>query len=94
MKRFYLRLEEIACDRANYPPPYYSSNGIDWRGVAWECLGTPERMKELSSLVSEAEGLARTEMERKRVALWRNAIWEWMCQGRDQYIATQRQVRQ
>ena len=29
MKRFYLRLEEIAFDPANYPPPYHRTNGIE-----------------------------------------------------------------
>lgn len=90
MKKFYLRLEEIACDPANYPPPYRRSNGIDWKRVAWERLGTAERMDELGALMAQAEGLARTETERKRVALWRSALWDWMRQGREQYLSSQR----
>lgn len=84
MKRFYLRLEEIACDPKNYPPPYHRRDGIDWKSVAWKRLGTAERMQELGVLVSQAEALAATETEKKRVALWRNALWEWMRQGRKQ----------
>jgi len=89
MKRFYLRLEEIACDQANYPAPYYRRDGIDWKKVAWERLGTPERMEELAALIAQAEKLAVIDPEKQRVALWRKAFWDWMCQGRDQYKSTQ-----
>ncbi|MBN1420257.1 MAG: DUF4838 domain-containing protein [Planctomycetes bacterium] len=81
MRTFYLRLEAIACDPANYPPPVHRANGIDWRGAAWQHLGTSERMEELGALMAKAEKLAGTETEKRRVALWRNAIWEWMRQG-------------
>jgi len=86
MKRFYLQLEEIACDPANYPSPYSGSNRIDWKRVAWERLGTPERMEELGSFIDQAGKLARTELEKKRVTLWRNAIWEWMRQGYEEFV--------
>ncbi len=78
MKRFYLRLEEIACDPTNYPPPYHRRDGINWRANAWERLGTAKRMAELGALIAQAEELAGTETEKQRVALWRRAIWEWM----------------
>ncbi|MCX6928593.1 MAG: DUF4838 domain-containing protein, partial [Verrucomicrobia bacterium] len=83
MKRFYLRLEQIACDKANYPAPAYTPG--DWKKVAWEFLGTAPRMDELGALILQAEKLARTDMEKKRVGLWRKAFWDWMCQGREQY---------
>ncbi len=94
MKRFYLRLEEIACDPANYPAPYHRRDGIDWKNVAWERLGTPERMEELGALIIQAEQRAATDLEKQRVALWRKALWDWMCQGRDQHQAAQRQKSQ
>ena len=46
-------------------------------------------MEELGGLMAQAEKLAATETEKQRVALWRKALWEWMCQGREQYLATQ-----
>ena len=46
-------------------------------------------MEELGTVISRAEKLAATETEKRRVALWRNTIWEWMRQGREQYLATQ-----
>lgn len=81
MKRFYLRLESIACDPANYPEPYHKRDGIDWKKVAWERLGTPARMEELGALVAEAERSASTGAEKERVALWRKALWDWMTEG-------------
>jgi hypothetical protein len=82
MERFYLRLEQIACDPANYPPPYLRSNGIGWRQAAWERLGTEERMAELGQFIAAAERLAVQEPEKQRVKLWRQAIWDWMLEGR------------
>ena len=82
MCRFYLRLENIACDPSNYPKPYRRDAGIDWRGVAWERLGTEERMSELGGLVAESERLASTPSEKSRVARWRAAFWDWMQDGR------------
>jgi hypothetical protein len=93
MKQFYLRLEAIACDPANYPAPYHRSNGIDWKKVAWERLGTAERMQDLGTLIAQAEKQADTEPEKERVALWRNALWEWMRQGREQSLMTQKQKK-
>ena len=90
MKKFYLTMESTACNSANYTPPYFRKNGIDWKKVAWERLGTPERMEELGGLMSQAENLAKTDVEKQRVALWRKAFWDWMCQGRDQFNASQK----
>lgn len=91
MKRFYLRLEEIAGDPANYPLPYYRRDGIDWKNVAWEKLGTQERMEELGGLMKQAEKRADTENEKKRVALWNNSLWNWMSAGREEHLADLRQ---
>jgi hypothetical protein len=93
MKRFYLRLEQIACDQTNYPPPYHRRDGIDWKKAAWERLGTPERMEELGDLMAQAGKLAVIDPDKQRVALWRNAFWVWMKQGYDQHAARQQQKR-
>jgi hypothetical protein len=90
MKRFYLRLEQIACAPANYPAPYHRRDGIDWKNVAWERLGTAQRMEELGALMAQAGNLAETEPEKQRTALWRSALWEWMSQGRQAYLETQK----
>ena len=87
MKKFYMRLEEIACNPKNYPPPYHKRNGIDWKNVAWSHLGTAERMQQLGALVTKAQGLAQTEQEKQRVGLWHDAILKWMLAGRAEYLA-------
>jgi hypothetical protein len=87
LQRFYRRLEQIACDPANYPKPILRDNGIDWKRAAWETLGTAERMAELDALMAQASALATPPVERQRVALWRSALWDWMCQGREQKAA-------
>lgn len=86
MKAFYQKLEETACNPDNYRKPWYRKNGIDWKNVAWTQLGTVDRMKEFGSLIAEAEQLAATEQEKKRVALWRDALWKWMEEGRAQHL--------
>jgi len=90
MKDFYLSLEEIAQNPSNYPPPIYKKNGIDWEKASWEGLGTPERMDRLGALISEARRLAGTDMEKRRVALWDEALWQWMVKGREAYVAEKR----
>lgn len=89
MKTFYLQLEKIACDRENYPRPFYRKNGIDWEGVAWTHLGTEKRMQRLGALIEEAEARARTALEKQRVAQWKDAFWKWMQDGRAEYLAKQ-----
>jgi len=86
MKKFYLQIEQIACNRENYPKPYYKPNGIDWKSVAWTTLGTEERMKELGELISQAQSLAQTDTEKQRVQQWREALWDWMVKGKEEYL--------
>lgn len=87
MKRFYLRLEEIVCDRSNYPPKDRRHDLTDWRAVAWKHLGTPERLKELGNLIDEADRKTLTPPQRERLARWKASLWDWMMQGRAEYEA-------
>ncbi|MFO7976299.1 MAG: DUF4838 domain-containing protein [Candidatus Hydrogenedentota bacterium] len=94
MKKFYLQLEEIACDPKNYPRPLYRKNGIDWEDVAWTHLGTEKRMKRLGALIEEAQARAQTKEEKQRVALWTDALWKWMEDGRAEYLAKQTETNE
>ena len=87
MKRFYLEIEQIATDPANYPAPYYRRDGVDWKAVAWECLGTEERMTRLGALMDQAQAAASTEQEKLRVGLWHDALWKWMQEGCAEHLA-------
>lgn len=82
MKRFYRLIEQTACNPANYPPEYSPTEA-----VAWGSLGTAERMEQLGELMAHAEARAQTDLEKQRVALWRDAIWKWMVDGRAQYLS-------
>jgi hypothetical protein len=82
MKRFYHTVEEAYSDPGNYPPDY---NGHQTKQIAWERLGTAERMAALEKLVDEARGLARTDLERQRLDLFEKATWSYMLEGRKQY---------
>lgn len=77
MQTFYNRLEEIASDPANYP------EGINWPSeeISWTCLGTPARMQYLGALIAQAQHRAEGDSEKQRVALWKEALWEWMREG-------------
>lgn len=86
MKKFYLQIEQIACNPENYPKPYYKPNGIDWKNVAWTTLGTEERMKALEGFILQAQSLAQTDAEKQRVQQWREALWDWMVKGREEYL--------
>ncbi len=86
MKAFYLQLEAIACDPANYPEE------VRWpsEAVSWEHLGTPERMEQLGALMADAKARAATGAEQQRVALWDAALWQWMRAGQDAWRAKQK----
>jgi len=83
MKEFYLTLERIACDPANYPP----DDPRQTRQTAWANLGTSERMAGLEAVMNRAVTAAQTDIEKQRVGLWRDSIWRWMLDGREQYLA-------
>ncbi len=87
MEKFYRRIEEIATNPDNYPPPFYKKDSIDWRNAAWTRLGTTEQMEQLGAWMSQAQQLAKTDTERRRVGLWNEALWKWMVEGRAQYLA-------
>lgn len=83
MNQFYRLLESIACDASLYPGKQFRQD----RNTAWSDLGTPERMRQLEALMEESQKLAQAEVERARVALWRGSIWQWMLDGRADYVA-------
>jgi len=83
MKRFYHTIEQIVCDPKNYPAGTVMQNA----DIAWSHLGTPARMKQLGALIQSAEARANDDTERMRVSLWRQAIWQWMLDGRAEYDA-------
>lgn len=89
MREFYVRLEQVACDPDNYPPASRDRDRTNWRAVAWNNLGTAERMQQFEALISRAEKQAQSPSEKERVSRWRHAFWDWMQSGRQEYLAGQ-----
>lgn len=92
MKKFYLCVEETYCNPANYPDEIQTNLQDDFfqtEEIAWKYLGTEERMAELGSLIDEATRLVVGDLEQQRVALFRQAIWDHMVEGRQHYLANQ-----
>lgn len=90
MKQFYLCVEETYCNPANYPEEIQKNLKEDFfqtEEIAWKYLGTEERMAKLGLLMDEATRLAVGDIEQQRVALFRQAIWDHMVEGRRQYMA-------
>lgn len=89
MRRFYETIESIFCDSGNYPPEIRAKEAQfhQTEKIAWEWLGTAERMATLGALIAEAESLAATAQDRQRVALWKSGVWDYMQEGRARYLA-------
>jgi len=77
MKKFYFRIAEI-----NKEEGIIGGTEKD----SWEKLGTKPRMKELGRLMEQAVASARTDIEKRRVATWKKGIWDYMAQGRREYV--------
>jgi hypothetical protein len=92
LKRLYLRIEEIYSDTANYPEIVRTKLDGQFHQdmeMAWKYLGTEERMAELGKMMAEAERMPVSDVERQRVALFRKAVWDYMVEGRRQYLGMQ-----
>jgi hypothetical protein len=91
MRRLYLRIEEIFSNSENYPAEVRE---IDqhWHqdeDLAWGTLGTEERLAELGEIMEKARQAARTELEKKRVALFDEAVWQYIVEGRRRWVEKQ-----
>ena len=89
IKRFYLRVEQIYSDPSNYPEEVKTEERQFHQNeeIAWEYLGTEERMAELSELIQKAKELADTDTEMQRVRLFERGVWEYMVSGREQWMS-------
>ena len=59
---------------------------MDKKSGNFERLGTEERMNELGALIDQAIDLAETDLEKRRVATWKEGIWDYMLEGRKEYL--------
>jgi hypothetical protein len=81
MKRFYYRISEINREEGALGTT---------PEVSWDRLGTEERMKELGDLMDRAVDLARTDPEKRRVDTWKKGVWDYMAEGRSEFVKKKR----
>ena len=80
MKTFYWRIADIN---------RWQQNIGTTEKASWEKMGTEVRMKELGALMDNAIKLASTDLEKQRVESWRRGVWEYMQEGRQEYLKKQ-----
>ena len=61
--------------------------------LAWGLLGTRERMTEFGKLMDAAKAAAKTDLEKQRVALFDQGVWQYMLQGKAAYGGDRECVR-
>ncbi|MEI8246638.1 MAG: DUF4838 domain-containing protein [Lentisphaerota bacterium] len=81
MKNIYLDIEKTYCD-----PKLRTEGKFAGVELNWHDLGTAERMKRYGDWLAEAEKLADTDADRKRIELFKKAVWNYMCYGRENYL--------
>lgn len=82
LKEFYRLVETRYADRSLYP-----EGGVMHQSayLAWGRLGTKDLMDRLASEMGKAEAAAETPGEKRRLAVWRYAVWDFMKEGYDAY---------
>lgn len=90
MKKFYLLVEKQWSD----PKNRNCSPGCEYQfssspEVSWENQGNAAVMKQLGEYMAEAKKLATTDEQKRRIALFDEAVWQFMLQGQRDYQAKQ-----
>lgn len=87
MKAFYRLIENTFFN----PEVYGGIESHQTEKFAWTVLGTPEVMAKLKTYITEAEQLANTPHDKKRVALW-ETVYDHMVKGREKFQVNHRKV--
>ena len=95
MQELYCRIEELFTNPDNYPIEVRRSlsHHHQTATLAWESLGTSDRMRSLAKLMAQAKDAAGSGVERERVALFEQGQWSYLVAGRAKYEATAEQRR-
>ncbi len=96
MRKLYTRIEQTFTNPACYPEAIQQSPGHQHQTeeLAWGALGTEARMAEFARLMAQAREAARTPLEKERVALFEQGIWNQMVEGRRKYLERQQRRTQ
>ena len=86
IRAFYTLIERRYCDPKHYPKqgdrPYGGHQNVR---IAWKHLGTPAVMEQLARHMAEAHRRAATPAEKLRVALWDQAVYQYMRTGHETF---------
>ena len=88
MREFYLRIENTFSDPNSYPASLIAPEKQlhQTEEIAWNDLGTEERMTDLARMIQQAGELAKTPQEKARVGSWRIGVWQPMLEGRRKFL--------
>jgi len=91
MKQLYLSIEQTYMTPANYPETVQKDDihFHQTEEMAWQYLGTAERMAAWAKLVEQAQTAAATSAQKERVAVFVKDLWGGMVEGRRQWGAKQ-----
>ena len=79
MKAFYEKVERTYWNPASHP------KGVNGAELHWKYLGTESVMAELGRYMEQAKAAVRTDLQKRRVALFDKGIWQYMVKGREAY---------
>lgn len=90
LKEFYRLVERRYADRSRYP-----EGGVMHQSayLAWGKLGTKDLMDELAGVMAKAEAEAATPAEKRRLAVWRYGVWDFMKGGSEAYAKRRSAVK-
>jgi hypothetical protein len=90
MRKFYDAIEQAYGNAANYPESIAAGeiegHHHQTEEVAWGYLGNAKRMETLAELMDQAKAAAQTPEQKQRVALFELGVWDYMTDGRRQYV--------
>jgi hypothetical protein len=89
MRQAYGLIEDAYITPAGYPEEIQTSPGHQHQTekLAWGSLGTEKLLARLTKLVDKAEDLAKTQVAKDRVKLFRVGILDYMLEGKRAYEA-------
>ena len=86
LKEYYRLVERRYCDLSRYPKGGDKQTSV----LAWGGDEMPGMMEKLGELMAEAERLAESTHEKRRVAIWKQGVWKYMREGYDTFVERQR----
>ena len=81
MREFYRLIEDAAWEKSIYG----SGTKAITEEFNWGRIGTKERMKKLAGYIAQAQSLAKSPVEKQRLAWFVNGVWKPMLAGRSNY---------